>query len=162
MKIHLATACAAVAGCGELLSGAPHPPSLASSGFRGIADAANLPLFALVLAALSLIVLPAVNYFRDGWSGRGSLCSDITGDALAFVSSMEKLAEINPANKAPNKIIEFIFTATVRGRPHQAGSRPGRTGGLVTTKTQKPKFCGFQRLFVANVFLVTTHPSAVK
>ena len=34
---------------------------------------------------------------------------EITGDALAFVSSMEKLGDLNMANKTPNKIIEFFY-----------------------------------------------------
>jgi STE24 endopeptidase len=105
------------------------PPLSASFGFRGVADVANLPLFALVLAALSLIVLPAVNCFSRRLERAADLYAlDITGDALAFVSSMEKLAEINLANKAPNKIIEFIFYShpCVEDRIKLAADRVGQ------------------------------------
>ena len=86
------------------------PPLSVSFGFRGVSDVANLPLLALVIMTLSLLVLPVVNYFSRRLETAADLYAlDITGDALAFVSAMEKLAEINLTNKTPNKIIEFIF-----------------------------------------------------
>src|SRR5262249_33465821 len=86
-------------------------PRLSSSfGFRGIADVANLPLLTLVMMGLSLIVLPAVNYFSRRLETAADLYAiEVTGDALAFVSSMDKLADLNLTDKTPNKIIEFIF-----------------------------------------------------
>src|SRR5437764_7399855 len=85
-------------------------PLSRSFGFSGIADVANFPLFALVMTTVSLLVLPLANYFSRRLETEADLYAlDVTGDALAFVSSMEKLAELNLANKAPNKIIEFIF-----------------------------------------------------
>src|SRR5215471_9088801 len=79
-------------------------------GFRGAADVANLPVLGLVITVMSLLILPLVNSFSRHLETQADLYAlDVTGDALAFVSSMEKLAEINLANKAPNKIIEFIF-----------------------------------------------------
>jgi STE24 endopeptidase len=55
-------------------------------------------------------MLPVVNGFSR-WLEREAdrYALDITGDALAFVSSMEKLGDLNMANKTPNKIIEFVF-----------------------------------------------------
>ena len=62
------------------------------------------------MSAVSLLILPLVNYFSRRLETQADLYAlDITGDALAFVSSMEKLADINLANKTPNRIIEFIF-----------------------------------------------------
>jgi STE24 endopeptidase len=97
--------------------------------FRNIADVANFPLFALVLMTVSLLVLPAVNYFSRRLETEADLYAlDLTGDALAFVSSMEKLAEINLANKSPNKIIEFIFYShpSVEDRIKLAADRVGQ------------------------------------
>jgi STE24 endopeptidase len=97
-------------------------------GFRGISDVANLPLLALVITLLSLLVLPAVNYFSRRLETQADLYAlDVTGDALAFVSSMEKLAELNLANKTPNKIIEFIFYShpSVEDRIKLAADRVG-------------------------------------
>lgn len=105
-------------------------PALSTSfGFSGIADVASFPLLALVLSALSLLVLPGVNYFSRRLETAADLYAlDITGDALAFVSSMEKLADLNLANKTPNKIIEFIFYShpCVEDRIKLAADRVGQ------------------------------------
>jgi STE24 endopeptidase len=104
-------------------------PSLSASfGFRGIADVADLPLLALVMMGSSLLVLPGVNYFSRSLETAADLYAlDVTGDALAFVSSMEKLADLNLANKSPNKIIEFIFYShpSVENRIKLAADRVG-------------------------------------
>jgi STE24 endopeptidase len=104
-------------------------PLLTRFGFAGIADVANLPLFALILAFLSLMAVPAVNYFSRRLETVADLYAlDMTGDALAFVSSMEKLAELNLANKSPNKFIEFIFYShpSVETRIKLAADRVGQ------------------------------------
>jgi len=78
--------------------------------FRGISDVANLPLLALTAGAVSLCVLPLVNVFSRALERAADrFAIDITGDPLAFVSSMEKLGDLNLANKSPNPIIEFLF-----------------------------------------------------
>jgi Zn-dependent protease with chaperone function len=100
-----------------------------SFGFRGIADVANLPLLALVLMSLSVLVLPVANYVSRRLEIAADLYAlDITGDALAFVSSMEKLADLNLANKAPNRVIEFIFYShpSVERRIQLAADRVGQ------------------------------------
>ncbi len=105
------------------------PPLSRPFGFRGIADIANFPLFALMIAVLSVLALPGVNYFsRRLETAADEYALDITGDALAFVSSMEKLADLNLANKTPNKIIEFIFYShpSVESRIHLAADRVGQ------------------------------------
>ena len=106
------------------------PALSATFHFRGIADVANLPLLVLVMTGLSLLVLPGVNYFSRRLETAADLYAlDVTGDALAFVSSMEKLAEINLANKTPNKIIEFIFYShpCVEDRINLAADRVGQS-----------------------------------
>ena len=108
------------------------PPFSAHFGFRGIDDVADFPLFALVMSSVSLLILPLVNYFSRRLETEADLYAlDLTGDALAFVSSMEKLAEINLANKAPNKIIEFIFYShpCVEDRIKLAADRVGQNVG---------------------------------
>ena len=105
------------------------PPLSAAWGFGGLADIANFPLFALLVTILSLLVLPGVNYLSRRLERTADLYAlDITGDALAFVSSMEKLADLNLANKSPNKIIEFIFYShpSVEDRIKLAADRVGQ------------------------------------
>jgi len=79
-------------------------------GFHGAADFANLPLLALVTTCLSFLLLPAVNSY--------SRALERQADAYAlraipsrepFISSMEKLAELNLAERRPHPWIEFIF-----------------------------------------------------
>ncbi|HYR44125.1 MAG TPA: M48 family metallopeptidase [Terriglobia bacterium] len=105
------------------------PPLSQLFGLNGIADVANFPLLALLMTTLSLLVLPVVNYLSRRLEREADLYAlDVTGDALAFVSSMEKLAELNLSDKAPNKIIEFIFHShpSVEDRIKLAADRVGQ------------------------------------
>ena len=106
------------------------PPLARSFGFSGTEDVANFPLMALVMTILSLAALPAVNFFSRQLETAADLYAlDVTGDALAFVSSMEKLADINLVNKTPNKIVEFIFHShpSVEDRVKLAADRVGQS-----------------------------------
>jgi STE24 endopeptidase len=95
---------------GFFIAGKALPAMSRALGFQGVADVANLPVLLLLATGLSLLVLPGVNYFSRRLETAADLYAlDVTGDALAFVSSMEKLADINLANKSPNKVLEFIF-----------------------------------------------------
>ena len=81
------------------------------------------------MSIVSLVILPAVNSFSRRLETEADLYAlEITGDALAFVSSMEKLAEINLADKTPNKLIEFIFYShpCVEDRIKLAADRVGQ------------------------------------
>src|SRR5947209_928977 len=106
------------------------PPLARSFGFSGTEDVANFPLMALVMTILSLAALPAVNFFSRQLETAADLYAlDVTGDALAFVSGMEKLAEINLVNKTPNKIVAFIFHShpSVEDRVKLAADRVGQS-----------------------------------
>jgi len=106
------------------------PPLSAAAGFKGIADVANVPLLALITMVLSLAVLPGINYFSRRLETAADIYAlDLTGDALAFVSSMEKLAELNLANKSPNRIIQFIFHShpSIEERIKLAADRVGQS-----------------------------------
>jgi STE24 endopeptidase len=105
------------------------PRMSVSLGFRGIADVASLPLLVLVMMGLSLAGLPAMNYFSRRLETAADLYAlDVTGDALAFVSSMEKLADLNLADKSPHPIIEFLFHShpSVENRIKLAADRVGQ------------------------------------
>jgi len=79
-------------------------------GFRGAADFANLPLLALVTTALSLVLLPAVNsYSRALERQADTYALRAISSPTPFISSMEKLAELNLAERQPHPWIEFIF-----------------------------------------------------
>lgn len=79
-------------------------------GFRGAADFANLPLLALVTTALSLVLLPAVNsYSRALERQADAYALGAIASPAPFIRSMEKLAELNLAERQPHPWIEFIF-----------------------------------------------------
>lgn len=79
-------------------------------GFRGVADFANLPLLILVSMGISLILLPCVN-IHSRWLERQAddYALKTIPNKSAFIHSMEKLAEINLAERQPSAWIEFIF-----------------------------------------------------
>ncbi len=79
-------------------------------GFRGIADFANLPLLILVSTGLSVILLPWVNS-HSRWLERQAddYALKTIPSKSAFITSMEKLAELNLSERQPAAWIEFIF-----------------------------------------------------
>lgn len=99
------------------------------SGFRSISDVADFPMLAITAGAVSLCVLPAVNAFSRYLERAADIFAiDVTNDSLAFVSSMEKLAELNLANKTPNPIVEFLFYShpSIENRIKLAADRVGQ------------------------------------
>ena len=97
--------------------------------FRGLGDVANFPLLALTALSLSLLVLPIVNFFSRKLETAADLFAlQITEDSFAFVSSMEKLAELNLANKSPHPVIEFLFYShpSIENRIKLAADRVGQ------------------------------------
>jgi STE24 endopeptidase len=79
-------------------------------GFQGAGDFANLPLLALVTTVLSLVLLPAVNsYSRALERQADTYALRAIPSPGPFISSMEKLADLNLAERQPNPWIEFIF-----------------------------------------------------
>src|SRR5262249_24967281 len=104
-------------------------PLSTSFGLNGTSDIASFPLLAIIMTVLSLAVLPVVNYFSRRLETAADLYAlDVTGDALAFVSSMEKLADLNMANKTPKNLIEFFFYShpLVEDRINFAADRVGK------------------------------------
>jgi STE24 endopeptidase len=79
-------------------------------GFQGPADFANLPLLALAATALSLVLLPAVNAYSRAMERQADTYAlrSIASPSF-FITSMEKLAELNLAERQPHPWIEFIF-----------------------------------------------------
>jgi len=99
-------------------------------GFAGPADIANLPFMLLIASALSAIALPGLNWFsRRLETDADRYALDVTGDSLAFVSGMEKLARLNLARVSPNRIIEFIFYShpSIEKRIRMAADRVGQS-----------------------------------
>ncbi|HEY4910414.1 MAG TPA: M48 family metallopeptidase [Methylomirabilota bacterium] len=79
-------------------------------GLSGPADIAGLPLLGLVTMAVSLVALPFVN----GWSRRVETRADdfaltLTRDPGPFIRAMERLADLNLAERKPHFLKEVML-----------------------------------------------------
>ncbi|HET8578713.1 MAG TPA: M48 family metalloprotease, partial [Methylomirabilota bacterium] len=79
-------------------------------GLSGPADLAGLPLFGLILMAVSVLALPLAN----GWSRRVERQADdfalrAAGNPAAFITALERLAEVNLAEREPHRLKEFFL-----------------------------------------------------
>jgi Zn-dependent protease with chaperone function len=78
--------------------------------FETLSDFANLPLLALVITALSFLLMPALNaYSRYNEREADRYAFRSIASIAPFISSMNKLAEQNLAERTPAKVVEWIF-----------------------------------------------------
>ena len=78
--------------------------------FQSMADFASLPLLALVFTLMSLLLMPALNaYSRRNEREADRYCWESTTAVAPFISSMNKLAEQNLAERSPSKWVEWLF-----------------------------------------------------
>jgi STE24 endopeptidase len=78
--------------------------------FEELSDFANLPLLALVSVVLSFLLMPALNaYSRFNERQADLYAFESIASVEPFVSSMNKLAEQNLAERAPSKWVEWFF-----------------------------------------------------
>ncbi len=78
--------------------------------FETLSDFANLPLLVLVGTVLSLLLMPALNAysrFNERQADRYAFRSIST--VTPFISSMNKLASQNLAEKTPSRLVEWLF-----------------------------------------------------
>jgi STE24 endopeptidase len=84
--------------------------SVGALGLTGPADPAGLPLFALVLSALGLVTTPLV----AAWSRRlereaDRIALEVSGAPAAFIAAMERLGQLNLAERRPGRLRELLF-----------------------------------------------------
>jgi STE24 endopeptidase len=78
--------------------------------FEELSDFANLPLLALVSVVLSFLLMPALNaYSRFNERQADRYAFESTASVEPFISSMNKLAEQNLAERTPSKWVEWFF-----------------------------------------------------
>jgi len=78
--------------------------------FDGLSDFANLPLLLLVATVLAFLLLPALNaYSRYNERQADRYAFRSIANIEPFISSMNKLAEQNLAERAPSKWVEWFF-----------------------------------------------------
>ena len=73
-------------------------------------DFANLPLIVLVATILGFVLMPALNAISRHHERQADRYAWENTPAIApFISSMQKLADQNLAEREPNKFIEWLF-----------------------------------------------------
>ncbi len=78
--------------------------------FETMSDFANLPLLVLVATVLSFLLMPALNaYSRFNERQADRYCFQSVASVEPFISSMNKLAEQNLAEKTPSRWVEWFF-----------------------------------------------------
>src|SRR5438876_629664 len=78
--------------------------------FERLSDLANLPLLVLVTTLLSFLLLPALNaYSRFNERQADRYAFQSIARVGPFISSMNKLAEQNLAERAPSRWVEWFF-----------------------------------------------------
>ena len=78
--------------------------------FETMSDFANLPLLVLVSTMLSFLLMPILNsYSRFNERQADRYCFQSITTVAPFISSMNKLAEQNLAERAPGKWVEWFF-----------------------------------------------------
>jgi STE24 endopeptidase len=78
--------------------------------FETMADFANLPLLILVSTILSFLLMPALNaYSRFNERQADRYCFESVDSVEPFISSMNKLADQNLAEKTPSRWVEWLL-----------------------------------------------------
>jgi STE24 endopeptidase len=78
--------------------------------FETMSDFANLPLLVLVSTVLSFLLMPVLNsYSRFNERQADRYCFQSITSVAPFISSMNKLAEQNLAERTPGKWVEWFF-----------------------------------------------------
>jgi len=78
--------------------------------FETLSDFANLPLLVLVSTVLSFMLMPVLNaYSRFNERQADRYCFQSISSVAPFISSMNKLAEQNLAERTPSKWVEWFF-----------------------------------------------------
>jgi STE24 endopeptidase len=102
--------------------------------FEELSDFANLPSLALVSVVLSFVLMPAMNaYSRFNERQADRYAFESTASVEPFISSMNKLADQNLAERAPSKWVEALFHSHPSiSRRLAAAEEWGRTQGAQT------------------------------
>ncbi|MCU0848395.1 MAG: M48 family metallopeptidase [Spirochaetes bacterium] len=84
--------------------------SLRAMGFTEVHDIAAIPILLFYLSVWGLATMPLMNWISRRFEVQADAYAlEASGDVTAFISSMEKLAEINLADRDPHPLAEFLF-----------------------------------------------------
>jgi STE24 endopeptidase len=84
--------------------------SLSLGGFGGVDDLAALPLLGLWLGLFGFVMSPIMNLIsRKHEYEADEYAITRSGNPLAFIDALKKLAAMNLADSAPHPVVEFLF-----------------------------------------------------
>lgn len=98
-----------------------------SMGYENVYELPALPLLVFYLMLAGLVMMPVTNFISRIYEYQADRYAlSVTSDPAAFTSTMEKLAEINLADKEPHPAVEFFFYShpSIRKRIKAAGNIP--------------------------------------
>ncbi|MCA1667707.1 MAG: M48 family metallopeptidase, partial [Thermomicrobia bacterium] len=79
-------------------------------GYHSVSDVAAFPLFALILSGFGLVTMPLTNaYSRARERAADAYALTLTGNAPAFVTAMQRLANQNLAEMEPPRWVVLLF-----------------------------------------------------
>ncbi|MBN2160959.1 MAG: M48 family metallopeptidase [Spirochaetes bacterium] len=91
--------------CGEL-----YRLTIGYLGYAHVYDIAAIPILFLYLTLFSLVTMPASNALSRKFEREADrFALETTRDRESFISTMEKLADLNLADRDPNPVTEFMF-----------------------------------------------------
>ena len=92
------------------LCGYVYSATISAMGYGRIHDVAALPVLLLYLSLFSLAIMPMTNAISRRYEVQAdTFALETTGDRESFITSMEKLAEQNLADRNPHPVEEFVF-----------------------------------------------------
>lgn len=87
-----------------------HSITIKSMGFENIYDLEALPALVFYLTLSGLVMMPVTNFISRKYEFQADeYALRVTSDLNSFISTMEKLAEINLADKEPHPVVEFFL-----------------------------------------------------
>ncbi len=79
-------------------------------GWSGVSDVAGLPVLLLAVGLLSLVLLPVVNALsRSMERAADRFAVELTGNAVAFATAMQRLGVQNLAEERPSRLARWLF-----------------------------------------------------
>ncbi len=79
-------------------------------GYSSISRPAAIPVLLLYLSIFSLFLMPVTNIISRHYEVEAdTFALEATEDSESFISTMERLAEMNLADPSPHPLVEFFF-----------------------------------------------------
>lgn len=90
--------------------GVAYQHTISAMGFSTPADLAAIPVLFFFLTLFGLLMMPITNKISRYYEVEAdTFALNATGDKTSFITTMERLAEMNLADRAPHPLVESLF-----------------------------------------------------